>query len=63
MKKKTDNEIFRQNHIIPGIQLNICSKGNHPPKNKTVIKKLINNILAYSPRKNKAKVIAEYSTL
>ena len=53
MKKKTDSEIFKQNHIIPGIQLNMGNNGNQPPKNRTVIKKLINNILAYSPRKNK----------
>ena len=37
--------------------------GNQPPKNKVDTKALIRSILAYSPRKNKAKVIAEYSTL
>ena len=37
--------------------------GNQPPKNKIETKALIKSILAYSPRKNKAKVIAEYSTL
>jgi len=37
--------------------------GNHPPKNNMDMKALINNMLEYSPRKNNAKVIAEYSTL
>ena len=37
--------------------------GNQPPKNRIETKALIKSILAYSPRKNKAKVIAEYSTL
>jgi hypothetical protein len=42
---------------------NMLIKGNQPPKNSIETKALINNILAYSPKKNKAKVIAEYSTL
>ena len=33
------------------------------PKNNIGIKVLINNIFAYSPKKNKANPIAEYSTL
>lgn len=37
--------------------------GNQPPKNSVDTKALINSILAYSPKKNRAKVIAEYSTL
>ena len=36
---------------------------NQPPKNKIETKALISNMLAYSPKKNRAKVIAEYSTL
>ena len=37
--------------------------GNHPPKNRIEQKVLIRSIFAYSPKKNKANVIAEYSTL
>src|SRR5690606_5235757 len=36
---------------------------NHPPKNKITTRLLINNIFPYSPKKNRAKPIAEYSTL
>lgn len=36
---------------------------SQPPKNKVETKALIKSIFAYSPKKNKAKVIAEYSTL
>ena len=41
----------------------MLNKGNQPPKKKIEVKELISNILAYSPRKNKANPIAEYSTL
>jgi hypothetical protein len=37
-------------------------KGNHPPKNNILIRVHINKILIFSPKKNCAKVIAEYST-
>ena len=37
--------------------------GNQPPKNSMETKALIRSMFAYSPKKNKAKVIAEYSTL
>jgi len=37
--------------------------GNQPPKKSTVSNVLIKSILPYSPKKNSAKVIAEYSTL
>jgi len=37
--------------------------GSQPPKNRIVIKLDINNILLYSPKKNIAKIIDEYSTL
>jgi len=37
--------------------------GNHPPKNKITRTADINNILLYSPKKNIAKIIDEYSTL
>jgi hypothetical protein len=50
--------------IISGlIQLKHIRPGNQPPKNKIVIKVDINSILLYSPKKNIAKIIEEYSTL
>ena len=36
---------------------------DHPPKNITANKKLMNIIWEYSAKKNNAKVIEEYSTL
>ena len=38
-------------------------KGSQPPRNSKDKNELINNILAYSPKKNNANVIDEYSTL
>ena len=63
MKKKTESDIFKLSQTGPGIQFKKEKGGNQPPKNKIEIKALINNILAYSPKKNNANVIAEYSTL
>jgi hypothetical protein len=37
--------------------------GSHPPKNRITLIELIINIFAYSPKENKAKPMAEYSTL
>ena len=48
---------------MPEIKLKTWSGGNHPPKNNKTIKVAINNILLYSPKKNIAKIIDEYSTL
>ena len=39
------------------------NNGNQPPQNKILITVLITIILPYSPIKNKAKPIAEYSVL
>jgi hypothetical protein len=36
---------------------------SQPPKNNKTFKELITNMLEYSPKENKAKFIAEYSTL
>lgn len=38
-------------------------RGDQPPKNKMVIMADIKSILLYSPKKNMAKIIEEYSTL
>jgi hypothetical protein len=48
---------------IEGRKLNICRGGNQPPKNNKTITVDINSILLYSPKKNIAKIILEYSTL
>jgi hypothetical protein len=52
------------NQIIPGIKYKIAkfNIGNHPPKNNTLMKQHIKIIFIFSPKKNWAKVIAEYST-
>lgn len=65
MKKITPIAILILNQKLPGKAFNgkILNNGNHPPKNKIDAKELINNIFAYSPKKNKANVIAEYSML
>src|ERR1700750_2222202 len=57
-------QIFRTNQNTPGIQVNGSRlKGaSPPPRNSTVVMALIRIMLAYSPRKNSAKLIAEYST-
>ena len=59
---KQKNVIFMLNMNI-GDAHDILKKGNQPPKNKMVIKAAINIILLYSPKKNIAKIIEEYSTL
>lgn len=53
------------NQKIPGIFLKIQQsiKGNQPPKNKITVNVLIKIIFEYSAKKNKAKLIEEYSTL
>jgi len=38
-------------------------KNNQPPKNKSIVKRLIKIIEQYSAKKNSAKPILEYSTL
>lgn len=48
---------------IEGIGHKLKEKGNQPPKKKHVVIEAINNILLYSPKKNIAKIIPEYSTL
>ena len=52
------------NHNGPGIIFSgqISNGGNQPPRNKITVILLIKIILAYSPRKNSANDIDEYST-
>jgi hypothetical protein len=41
----------------------VSIKGNQPPQNNTTLIADINSMLLYSPKKNIAKIIEEYSTL
>jgi len=50
--------IANQNSNEIKVKFNI---GHHPPKNKIEIKADIRSMLLYSPKKNIANVIAEYS--
>lgn len=64
-KQNNKKQIFIMNHKIPGIifSASIPNGGKYPPmKNITVIA-LTRIIFAYSPKKNKAKLMEEYSTL
>ena len=65
MKKIAPIAIFKLSQILPGRRQSgsVLNSGNQPPKNKMAAKELIKSIFEYSAKKNKAKVIAEYSTL
>jgi hypothetical protein len=65
MKPKSSIVVLILNQITGGIQYNNSKfkGGNHPPKKSIVVRLHIKIILAYSPKKNRAKPIAEYSTL
>ena len=53
------------NQTNPGMKFknSNLNGGNHPPIKSTTAKELIKIIFAYSPRKNNAKGMDEYSTL
>jgi hypothetical protein len=56
--------IIKKKDILKFIKKNIELSGiNQPPKKKKTNKHEFNNILVYSPKKNNAKFIAEYSKL
>src|SRR5580658_10554430 len=57
-------QILRINQIGPGTQVNGARfiGGNHPPRNRIDVIALIRIMLAYSPRKNRPKLIELYST-
>ena len=65
MKNITPAIILMLNQKLPGKILNgdTSKGGSQPPKNSKVANVLISNMLAYSPRKKSANVMAEYSTL
>ena len=57
--------VFKPSHIEPGIQYRIVNDngGSQPPRKRITHSTLIIIIFAYSPRKNNANPIDEYSTL
>jgi hypothetical protein len=58
------NKVFKENQILCGNKYCIQLNGaNHPPKKNKTVKVHIKMILLYSAKKNKAKPMAEYSTL
>ena len=63
--KKTNKSTatFKKNQTNPGIKLKnaVSSGGSHPPKKSIVPKELISIIAEYSPKKNIANNIEEYS--
>lgn len=63
IKKKQNVAVFIENQISGKIKPNSPIGGNQPPKKKVTVKEDISIILQYSPKKNKAKPIEEYSTL
>lgn len=60
---KQYNIIFIENQTTSGMNVNIAKGASQPPKNKILFRLDISNMLLYSPRKNMANVIDEYSTL
>lgn len=62
MYKKQKIITFKLNQK-PGIKPTNGNIGNQPPKNNNTMIVAINNIFVYSPKKNIAKIIEEYSTL
>ena len=63
IKLKIIKKTFNAKWNVLGIINDRYGKGNHPPKKTITIKKLIKIMLEYSAKKNKAKLIEEYSTL
>src|SRR3546814_18214880 len=64
MKQNSTRAILTNSQIGPGIQVKGAKSngGSQPPRNRIDVIALLRIMLAYSPRKNRAKVIAEYST-
>ena len=65
IKKTAPKAIFKLNQRLFGKKWKgkMLNGGSHPPINKIAANVLINSILEYSAKKNRANVIAEYSTL
>ena len=65
IKKNKKTMTLSAYHNAPGIQCNSIkfAGGNQPPQKRQVHKLLMIIMLAYSPKKKRAKPIEEYSTL
>src|SRR5690625_7335854 len=65
MNIDTTTKVFSPSHNQPGTHVNGAKSkgGNQPPKNMMDASADRKIILAYSPRKNRAKPIPEYSTI
>jgi hypothetical protein len=61
-KDKQKTVVFNPNQNSPGKKLKLVIGDSHPPK-KVATKLGIKPVLQYSPKKNKAKPMDEYSTL
>src|SRR5882757_10303036 len=57
-------QIFRISQSGPGIQVNgaMLNGGSQPPRNRIDVIALMRIMLAYSPRKNRPKLMELYST-
>src|SRR5918997_254918 len=64
MNTKRQSAILSANQTGPGIQVkgSAAIGGSQPPRNRIDVKADIRIMLAYSPRKNRAKVMELYST-
>src|SRR5580700_9255015 len=64
MKTNKQAQIFPISQIGPGIQVNGArlSGGSQPPRNRIDVIALMRIMLAYSPRKNRPKLMELYST-
>src|SRR3984957_13673519 len=64
MKVNRHRQIFRISHSGPGIQVNgaMLRGGSQPPRNRIDVSALMRIMLAYSPRKNRPKLMELYST-
>src|SRR3954468_1339888 len=64
MKKNSTRQIFRMNQIGPGSHVNggNGAGGSQPPRNRIEVIADIRIMFAYSPRKNRPKIMAPYST-
>ncbi len=61
----TTTKVFRPSQIQPGIQASTAESigGSQPPRNMMTARIETSHMLAYSARKNMAKLMPEYSTM
>ena len=65
INRNSINNTFNTNQSNGGMKVraSMLNGGSHPPKNNITAIALIKIMLAYSPKKNRANAIDEYSTL